>query len=603
MLFIVVVIFAIGCTKIDDCDLCVNAPTDTACSVTVNFSRPDSYVTTTRSVEEETIGDIHLFLFGPKNYYRLVATGTMQIDMNIENAGAYTLIAITNYDGVNSSMDEQTLSELAYTGIGSDSEGRMTMSCRTEFEIKSGESASVSVMFERVLSKASFRISVADDYKFGIFSVQLINIPDRGFVVGQNTMPSDTDYSDYGAVEYDYVKTVEYNDVYMPENLKGTKTSIRTEKKRGVDNAPTNSTYLHIRGKYDQTEYVCDYYILLGGNTTNNFDVIRNRHYIYEILLEEYPYSETRMYWYSVELSEKSQWGYDVDKYSADQEITGQYGYWGYASTRYELRTHFVFDNENWNEIEFNGELLTSPEVDVDVPVAGSLYEYTIRYEQDYFIEGVNDELKYRIITTDQFGYRLEKVVIHKCYNTVTVEHSFDDEEYKGWITRYNQYAWFGGPTYSDRRSITGVAENSDSIQFLVGEGDDGAVFSAWYAEGRGGPVLSTERQIVIAPRKSRTILYAAFGSGTYDHIKVFTDLSNVSVKCYDKDGVTITPEIYEGSNYFVIPVGTTCELTFYKSTYWYNTREYSRTASTWVGYTKTLVKTPERDVMYWPST
>lgn len=362
-----------------------------------------------------------------------------------------------------------------------------------------------------------------------------------------------------------------------------------------MDNAPANSTYLHIRGKYTDRDSVRDYYILLGGNMTDDFNVRRNCHYRYEILLKDSPYAETRVYWYSVTLSEKNQWGFGLgSQHSADQDIIGSLSYSDHAATRYDLKTEVVFDMDNWNEVEFNGQYLSSPTVTI---LPGN---YTIRYAPDYFTAGVNDRLAYRVVTTDQFGYSIQKVSNYTCHNKVIVEYNLQDDRYKGTLWINNESSWFYGPKYPDRDCANYMQPESGGSIRLEASGKDGTVFSAWYEDGRGGRVITTNSYWSYTPKNSITRMYAAFASATPDSVKVFTDLRSVSVTCRDgNNGDAVVEHVVDPSlDFFTVPVGTTCQLRYYTQIYWYPTRI---SKLSWLARSETVTITPTKDVMYWP--
>lgn len=71
---------------------------------------------------------------------------------------------------------------------------------------------------------------------------------------------------------------------YMLENCQGTNNAISDQKYKGRENAPTNSSYLHI--KAETNDELLDYYIYLGANNTTDFNVSGNKNYVITINIQ-----------------------------------------------------------------------------------------------------------------------------------------------------------------------------------------------------------------------------------------------------------------------------------------------------------------------------
>ena len=68
---------------------------------------------------------------------------------------------------------------------------------------------------------------------------------------------------------------------YLPENLRGANPSITDQQNRDMAHAPAGATYVHIYATFYGVKI--DYYVFLGSNTSDDFNVRRNRHYILNV--------------------------------------------------------------------------------------------------------------------------------------------------------------------------------------------------------------------------------------------------------------------------------------------------------------------------------
>ncbi len=68
---------------------------------------------------------------------------------------------------------------------------------------------------------------------------------------------------------------------YVPENLRGVVSSIKSPSEKGSENAPAGSTFIEIGGDYQRGSALTDvtYTIYLGENASTDFNVVRNYHY------------------------------------------------------------------------------------------------------------------------------------------------------------------------------------------------------------------------------------------------------------------------------------------------------------------------------------
>lgn len=167
------------------------------------------------------------------------------------------------------------------------------------------------IRLSRIVSKVKFTIKAADNTtevtrSFKLETYDIMNIAVDGSLVGKidgNSRKKTTN------VNKDIGNTVRPNDVeagaqifevYLPENLQDAVHDVTTQEAREDDkqsipkeftNAPANSTYVVLKGKYEETTSSSTksadvtYYVHLGdcSKYVNNYDVERNCKYTYNI--------------------------------------------------------------------------------------------------------------------------------------------------------------------------------------------------------------------------------------------------------------------------------------------------------------------------------
>jgi len=151
-------------------------------------------------------------------------------------------------------------------------------------------SGSIDVALPRLVAKVSFTCDLSSlpaGDSFSIINATLRNVPKSvGYVASATgTLTSTTLVDSYvgtGATVDETAKTTTYV-WYMPENLRGTGTTISAWQERTSKNAPAYSTYLELTGYYTPSggEATWVSYVVYLGDATNmnNYDVVRNHAY------------------------------------------------------------------------------------------------------------------------------------------------------------------------------------------------------------------------------------------------------------------------------------------------------------------------------------
>lgn len=190
--------------------------------------------------------------------------------------GTYDIYTIVGYD---SDLGPKTKAELESILIYSTDRGSVesnnVYSNKSKHTITSDETINIAVT--RLLAKVDFNITVDAAFapSFTLESVELLNINNQTSLYADSKLTS-------GAINYpkEVVTGTTVNKSYLiTENLQGVNGSITDQRHKTSSNAPSDKcTHLHIRG-YSKGAKV-DYYIYLGINNTNDFNIKRNNHYI-----------------------------------------------------------------------------------------------------------------------------------------------------------------------------------------------------------------------------------------------------------------------------------------------------------------------------------
>jgi len=170
-------------------------------------------------------------------------------------------------------------------------------------EESTASSSSISVELTRMVAKVAFecKVDIPASIKesFKITRVQVLNAA-SGVCFNAPAVPTGTtglypdgslsdnffDYSEVSVTEASVSKTW-----YLPENLRGVVAGL-TEKTKGGDKVPAHSTCIEVSGDYTETvdgkESLQDvtYRIYLGGNASDNFNLIRNNSYTVTVTIK-----------------------------------------------------------------------------------------------------------------------------------------------------------------------------------------------------------------------------------------------------------------------------------------------------------------------------
>lgn len=147
--------------------------------------------------------------------------------------------------------------------------------------------ASGTVQMKRLVAKIDFTFDIqitAAGEKFTPSRVSLRSAASCTRFLAPTGLYPDADSSDnfinYPAVSVSGTGPFTYT-WYVPENLRGVVSSIKSPSEKGSENAPAGSTFIEIGGDYQRGSALTDvtYTIYLGENASTDFNVVRNYHY------------------------------------------------------------------------------------------------------------------------------------------------------------------------------------------------------------------------------------------------------------------------------------------------------------------------------------
>ena len=184
-ILIVLAALSFACTKHEsDCPDCGRGGVPDnreGCSAVFVFNTAATTEQISRAVDENSFGDIHLFMFGPQKYYsRLEPRQGSTLILKDIAVGQYEVFAVTNYDGTHSGMSKSQLEALTFSGVEQDVQGRIPMTFRGTFDIAPNKDPYHEIELVRGVAKAAFTVSVAAGCDVEIIGHMMCNVPDRG---------------------------------------------------------------------------------------------------------------------------------------------------------------------------------------------------------------------------------------------------------------------------------------------------------------------------------------------------------------------------------------------------------------------------------------
>ena len=237
---------------------------------------------------EFDIHDVNIYLFNlqnntAQNHY---IAGNNSFTLDLVN-GTYDIYVIGNWGRDLGPMSVRDLEKLK-TSVASESQitsdNRMIMSNKQTVAIN--KNTTLQIPLNRVAVKVTFNISLSSemaiDSKITYIRPYNCNNSVSLFADSRLSIGVGAAYSGIPISLPDAKKITK--SYYFMENMQGKNNSIASQNGRNHANAPTYSTYLWIRVERN-TKFI-DYYVYLGGNITDDFNLCRNTNYNYNIVIE-----------------------------------------------------------------------------------------------------------------------------------------------------------------------------------------------------------------------------------------------------------------------------------------------------------------------------
>lgn len=476
-------------------------------TVQVEFSvQPEAVQIITRATDETGIADVNLYLFSRYDAKPLhLYTASPHICFSC-TPGDYVLYIVANRHADMGELTEKQLEECSFTYLPDTPD--QILSSRAEIRIEAAPKTVTlpPVEVKRALARIDYRITVAPAVgDIRLRSVSICNIPRRGYLFGEHT-PSAVS-SDYTAAAPVHLSEAQQNEFsatfYMPENRQGVVFAITSQEQKNRDNAPAFASYLRIRAL--RGTKVLDYYVYLGENNTDDFNIRRNTRHTLDIRILGDELMDFRVRSYTVEVAElpmrESQDGFQTERLSAQLAIrlSGDYE---------QMGIHAVLElHQGDPQIFFlNGH----PDIErLPIDLSSGQQQIALDYRPDSFT-AENASLYYTLTLYDRYGevrsydFRHTFAYVLQVYTT-----------------------WHNGPRQlwgriSSPDALAVVEHNTLSATYsmvyctaegcmLVAITDEGHAFDVWCTyQGHAGELSYDERYFYV-PAESLKTIYAFF--------------------------------------------------------------------------------------------
>lgn len=203
------------------------------------------------------------------------ASGTNTVKLNLTE-GSWDIYVLGNHEDRLETMPRSELERITKEITSeADLEKYSCLPMRGKITLEVTGNMRVPIVLTRIVAKVDVSITVAAavSAEIRLQSIQLVNAPSSCTYFKTNSPTS-------GMISYSerVCTNGTATSFYMLENCQGTNNAISDQKYKGRDNAPANSSYLHVKAETDDA--LLDYYIYLGANNTTDFNVVGNKNYV-----------------------------------------------------------------------------------------------------------------------------------------------------------------------------------------------------------------------------------------------------------------------------------------------------------------------------------
>ena len=419
--------------------------------------------------QEKTVKDLNLYLFcknatGKDEHIYSVGSGSITRKLTV---GDYDLFVIANAGGDLGNMSRTQAEQLART-IGGESAletgSALPMSAKTSFTVKTA--MTVPVTLRRIVARIDLKLSVAAAVagKITLTSAQIASAPNTGLYFADNTPASVISYGKIALTGSSLVRSF-----YLLENLQGKVSSITSQTQRNQSNAPVRATYIHIEGQASGKKL--DYYVYLGENTTDDFNVRRNKRYTLNAVVSGENTIDTRV------SSAELQLGAVGALYAPNQTLSTTLSLvtQNNVGEAYQLKYHLY---EGSGTLKINGQTYGQ-----DSPIPVTAVNGTKQIPVTYTQAGAGN-VRIGFTMTDQYGYALTKELTtaykqnpiegsvtnftnKECYKNQYFTLSISEDNYAGTFGVKYQLVKGAGTLYYN--GTTNSVNNGSSLSLAAG--------------------------------------------------------------------------------------------------------------------------------------
>lgn len=235
--------------------------------------------------KEAEVRDLNLYLYDKSDpgifRHVYIDAPSDRVELSLPR-GNYELFAMANTGCDPGEMTLEQVKDYTCEIAGDDDPAVKGLAMSAHRTLEVGADAEIPILLERAVARVDLSITVDKNCpeELTLHSVALRSVPAVLSPFGDNRPAPDKLLAIYAQrdVENNTLASCTY---YLPENLRGTNPSITDQQNRDMAHAPAGATYVHIYATFYGMKI--DYYVFLGSNTSDDFNVRRNRHYILNV--------------------------------------------------------------------------------------------------------------------------------------------------------------------------------------------------------------------------------------------------------------------------------------------------------------------------------
>lgn len=360
--------------------------------------------------QEKTVKDLNLYLYcknATGKDEHIYSAGSANITRKL-TVGDYDLFVIANAGADLGNMPRTQVEQSART-VGSESAletgSALPLSAKTSFSVKAA--MTVPVTLRRIVARIDLKLSVAAALagRITLSSAQVVSAPNTGLYFADNAPASDGKLINYPKIALTGSSLT--RSFYLLENLQGKVPSITSQTQRDRTKAPARATYIHIEGQASGKKL--DYYVYLGENTTDDFNVRRNKRYTLNAVVSGENTIDTRV------SSAELQLGAVGALYAPNQTLSTTLALvtQNNAGETYQLKYRLY---EGSGTLKINGQSYAQ-DTPISITAVNGAKQIPIAYTQ-----AAAGNVRIGFTVTDRYGYALTKelTTAYKANNPIT---------------------------------------------------------------------------------------------------------------------------------------------------------------------------------------